>query len=179
MTKHYGNSICTLLCLILSSSKGFWMFGKKPISLNGKWQVVKNDMYSMQNYRLVSLLPISGEIMTRFLYDSMFSFFTENNLISQNQSGFKPGDSYSNQLLFLTHDTYQSFDDDWKVSEVLLDITKTFGKVWHKGLIHKYKCKEISVHLITIVNNFLSNRYQKVAWNGQTSKWTPVNAGVR
>ena len=120
-------------------------------------------MYSMQNYRLVSLLPISGEIMKRFLYDSMFCFFIENNLISQNQSGFKPGDSYNNQLLFLTHDTYQSFDDDWKVSEVLLDITKTFGKVWHKGLIHKYKCKEISVHLITIVNNFLSNRYQKVA----------------
>ena len=106
---------------VLSSIKGFWMFGKKPISLNGKWQVVKNDMYSMQNYRLVSLLPISGEIMTRFLYDSMFSFFIENNLISQNQSGFKPGDSYSNQLLFLTHDTYQSFDDDWKVSEVFLN----------------------------------------------------------
>ena len=75
----------------------------------------------MQNYRLVSLLPISGEIMTRFLYDSMFSFFTENNLISQNQSGFKPGDSYNSQLLFLTHDTYQSFDDDWKVSEVFLN----------------------------------------------------------
>ena len=30
-------------------------------------------------------------------------FFNENNLISQNQSGFKPGDSCTNQLLSITH----------------------------------------------------------------------------
>ena len=59
----------------------------------------------------------------------MFSFFIENGLISQNQSGFKPGDSCINQLLSITHEIYKSFDDGWEVRGVFLDISKAFDKV--------------------------------------------------
>ena len=52
----------------------------------------------------------------------MFEFFTENNLISDNKSGLKPGDSYVNQLLSITHEIYQSFDDNLEVRAVFLDI---------------------------------------------------------
>ena len=45
----------------------------------------------------------------------MYEFFTENNLISPNQSGFKPGDSCINQLLSITHEIYKSFDDGLEV----------------------------------------------------------------
>ena len=41
----------------------------------------------------------------------MFEIFTENNLISDNQSGFKPVDSCICQLLSITHEIYQSFDN--------------------------------------------------------------------
>ena len=34
----------------------------------------------------------------------MYEFFTENNLISPNQSGFKSGGSCINQFLFITHE---------------------------------------------------------------------------
>ena len=40
----------------------------------------------------------------------MYSFFTENDLISLNQPGFKQGDSCINQLLSITHDIHQSLD---------------------------------------------------------------------
>ena len=36
----------------------------------------------------------------------MFDSFTESELICQNQSGFKPGDSWSDQILCITHDIY-------------------------------------------------------------------------
>ena len=41
----------------------------------------------------------------------MFQFFIKYGLISQNQLGLKPGDSYVNQLLSITHDISKSFDD--------------------------------------------------------------------
>ena len=41
----------------------------------------------------------------------MYEFFTENNLISPNQLGFKQDDSCINQLLYITHEMYKSFDD--------------------------------------------------------------------
>ena len=59
----------------------------------------------------------------------MFEFFTESNLLSNNQSDFKPGDSCVNQLLSIAHEIYQSFDDNLEVRAVFLDISKAFDKV--------------------------------------------------
>ena len=62
----------------------------------------------------------------------MFSFFIENDLISQNQSSFKPTDSCINQLLSITYEIYKSFDDGWEVRGVFLDVLKAFDKVGTK-----------------------------------------------
>ena len=74
----------------------------------------------------------------------MFRFFIENDLISQHQSGFKPGDSCINQLLSITHEIHQSFDEGFDVRNVLLDISKAFDKVWHDGIVFKLKQNGIS-----------------------------------
>ena len=58
-----------------------------------------------------------------------FGFFTEIDLISQHQSGFKPGDSCINQFLSIAHEIYQSFDEGFDVRSVFLDISKAFDKV--------------------------------------------------
>ena len=71
----------------------------------------------------------------------MFEFFIKNNLISQNQSGFKPDDSCRNQLSVITHEIYKSFD----IRAVFLGISKAFDKVWHQGLLYKLKQNGISV----------------------------------
>ena len=46
-----------------------------------------------KNYRPISLLPICSKIFERLIYNELFTFFTDNNLICPNQSGFRP--SYS------------------------------------------------------------------------------------
>ena len=99
----------------------------------------KSDKQILKNYRSVSLLPICGKVFERLIYNSLFEYFIENDLISPNQSGFKPGDSCTNQLISITHEIYQSFDDGFEVRGVFLDISKAFDKVWHNGLIYKLK----------------------------------------
>ena len=59
----------------------------------------------------------------------MFEFFIANNLIPKNQSGFRPGDSCINQLLSITHEIYQFFDDNVEVRAVFVDISKVFDEV--------------------------------------------------
>ena len=108
----------------------------------------------------------------------MFEFFIANNLISKNQSGFRPGDSCINQLLSITHEIYQSFDDNLEVRAAFLDISKAFDKVWHKGLIFKLKQNDISDKLLNIITDFLSFRKQRVVLNGQASPWVSIEAGV-
>ena len=86
--------------------------------------------------------PIFGKLFECLIYNSLFEFFIANELISSNQSGFKPGDSCMNQLLYITHEIYKSFDDGYEVRGVFLDISEVFDKVWHNGLIYKFKKME-------------------------------------
>ena len=108
----------------------------------------------------------------------MLKFFTKNNLKSQNQSGFKPGDSCTNQLLSITHQIYKSFDDGHEVLSMFLDMSKAFDKVWHKGLIFKLKQNGILGNLLSTLTDFLKLRKQSVVLNGQLSSWSNIETGV-
>ena len=59
----------------------------------------------------------------------MFDFFSNNNVLSPNQSEFRPGDSYINQLLSINHESLSVFDRGLNVPGVFLDISKAFDKV--------------------------------------------------
>ena len=106
----------------------------------------------------------------------MFGFFTENELTSHNQSGFLPGDSFINQLLYITHHIYQSLNDCLETRDVFLDISKSFDKVWHKGLLFKLKQNGISANLSNVITDFLYQRKKGVVLNEQHSSWTNVEA---
>ena len=92
----------------------------------------------MENYRPLSGLPICGKVFERLIYNSLFEFFIENELISSDQSGFKPDDSCINQHLLITHQIYKSFDNGCGITSIFLNISKAFDKFWHNGLICKF-----------------------------------------
>ena len=129
MLKICGESILKPLELVFKSCIES---GKFPIEWK-KANVVpvhkKNDKQLKENYRPISLLPICGKILEQLIYNKMFEFFIHNELISLSQSGFKPVDSYINQLLCITLDIYQFFDDGLETKAAFLDIGKVFEKV--------------------------------------------------
>ena len=50
--------------------------------------------------------------------------------------------------------------------------------MWHDRLIYKTKYIDITGNSLKLIESFLSNRFQRVALNGQSSSWAPVCAGV-
>ena len=99
----------------------------------------KGDKQILKNYWPVSLLSIYEKFFERVIYNNLFEYFIGNDLTSQNQSGFKPGNSCINQLISITHEIYFSFDKRFELRGVFLYISKAFDKVWHEGLIYKLK----------------------------------------
>ena len=75
----------------------------------------KRDHQCVKSYRLVVLLPVFSKIFQRLIYSSMFTHFLDNNLISSNQTVFKPGDSCINKLIAITHDIFKGFDNGLEV----------------------------------------------------------------
>ena len=99
MLKICGDSILKPLELIFKSCLENGKFPNEWKKANVVPVHKRNNKQLIENYRPISLLPVCGKILERLIYNKMFEFFTENELISQNQSGFKPGDSCISQLL--------------------------------------------------------------------------------
>ena len=140
----------------------------------------KGNKQLMSNYRPISLLPICGKLFEKIVFNDMYSYLQLNNLITKNQSGFRPGDSTTNQLLFLPDDIHKSFDskESNEVRAVFLDISKAFDKVWHEGLLFKLRQNGISGNLLNLFSNYLSNRKQRVVVNGYESDYVNIESGV-
>ena len=157
------------------------MFKSWSISGGIKKGQCRSRIYKRQqcvkNYRPVSLFPICSETSERIIYNNTYNYLIDNNLISQNQSGFKRGDFCINQLISSTHDILNSLDESLEVRGVFLDNSKAFGKVWHKALIYKLQQNGISGELLNILTDFLKNTKQRVVLNGQSSDWIDLKAG--
>ena len=141
----------------------------------------KGDKHLLQNYRPVSLLPVCTKIFERIVFNPMLEFLEENNLLCPHQSGFRSSDSCQSQLLSIVHDIYASFDQipTIDVRANFVDISKTFDKVWHEGLLFKHEHIGVSGNLLSLLKSFLNNRFQRVVLNCQCSNWSSVLAGAR
>ena len=160
--------------LLTSTYPDLWILANvTPVFKKGDKQLIKN-------YRPLSLLPICGKIFEKIIFNNLYSYFNANNLITKNQSGFRPSDSTTNQLLYLVNEIHMAFESpkSLEVRAVFLDISKAFDKVWHERLIFKLKQSGISGSLLKLFGNYLHNRKQRVALNGSYSDISIVESGV-
>ena len=121
----------------------------------------KGDKQVLKNYRPISPLSVCGKIFDKLIFNEKFKFFIENDLVSPNEFVFKPGDSFINQFLSITHDISKSFDCGCEARGVFLDFWKAFDKVWHDGIICKLEQNDISGKLQKPLHGFLVNRKKK------------------
>ena len=138
----------------------------------------KGSVHLCENYRPISLLCCTSKVFEKLIYDQVYSHLTVHKLLSDCQSGFRPGDSTVNQLVSICHKIYASLDDGDEVLSVFLDFRKAVDKVWHPGLLHKLKKTGICGKLLSLFESYLSNRQQYVVIQGHRSNLKPIKAGV-
>ena len=129
----------------------------------------------VKNYRPISLLPVLDKIFEKVIHDSLYNYFTANQIITSVQSGFRKGDSCVSQLLAIVHNIHKDLDNmpSHDTRGIFLDMSKAFDKVWHKGLIFKLDGK-----LLSLLEDYLSTRQQRILINGKSFKWNSISAGV-
>ena len=140
----------------------------------------QEDKRLIKNYCPVNLLLIFSKIYQRVNYDDLFNYFKNNKLFTHSQSGFLPGDSCIAQLLSIIHEIQTTFDNNLAVDVrgVFLDISKAFDIVWDIDILFELKAYGDYGELLSLLENFLENRKQRVVLNGQTSEWRKINPGV-
>jgi hypothetical protein len=138
----------------------------------------KDDKSSPSNYRPISLLSCIGKVMERTVYEYTYNFIFEHSLLYAYQSGFINGHSTVYQSLEMYHKVCQNLDDRLSTILIFCDISKTFHRVWHEGLIKKLKSYGISGDLLIWFKHHLCDRRQFVFVNNELSDSGLVKAGV-
>ena len=173
MIKLCGNSLVVPLKLIFSNILRTGIFPKQWKRANVTPVHKKENKQLLKNYRPISLLPIFAKMFEKIIFLKLYNHLVEHSLITKKQSGFRPGDSVTNQLIYLVHEIYKSFDcyDNREVRSVYLDMSKAFDKVWHEGLIFKLAQNGVTGNLLELLKNYLSTREQRVVLNGMHPDW--------
>ena len=70
----------------------------------------KDDRQSKVNYRPVSPLDSLTKITEKIVFTRLYTFLLEIEYLNPLQSGFRPGNSTVNQLVYLVHEIYDAFD---------------------------------------------------------------------
>ena len=138
----------------------------------------KGDLTDVSNYRPVSLLSCLSKVLERIVASHLFHYLKSNNLITENQSGFMPGDSSTFHLISFSDYITKALDNGNEVVTVFMDISKAFDRVWHAGLLAKLKAYGFDNNAVNWFKSYLSNRTQRVSFKGSLSDYMNVNAGV-
>ena len=131
-----------------------------------------------QNYRPISLLCCLSKILEKLVFRHIYDHLTENSLLSDKQSGYRPHHSTQLQLAYMTDNLYNSLDKGHDFTAVYLDVTKYFDKIWHQGLL--FKCENdfsISGSLLGWLKSYLTDRRHKVRIGNTYSTTLTINAG--
>lgn len=131
-----------------------------------------------ENYRPVSLTSVLVKSLERIIHKHLMQFLMEQNLLCDNQHGFREGRSCITQLLQLLHSWYSTLEKRGSVDVIFLDFAKAFDKVSHPHLLYKLQCYGIKGKVFQWIKDYLSDRKQRVIVDGYSSDWVDVLSGV-
>ena len=117
-------------------------------------------------------------MLEAIIKDKIMSYFTINDFFCNEQFGFRSKRSCETQLLTIMEHWSRLIEDGTCIDVIYLDFEKTFDKVPHKHLMNKLKAYGIQGNVYTWIQNFLSNRKQRVSVHESYSDWTSVLSGV-
>ena len=72
----------------------------------------KGDKCKVSNYRPISVLPICAKLFEKLIYINLYEYISSKNILNINQSGFREGDSCTNQLSVIVHEILKAFDSN-------------------------------------------------------------------
>ena len=142
--------------------------------------VFKNvgEWFTAKSYHPVSLLSVVSKVFEKLVFNTVVDHLAKCGLLSDLQYGFRSSQSTKNLITVITDRIGRAFNRSGATRAVALDISKTFDKVWHAGLLHKLTSYEISGQTFGRISSSLSNRWFRVFLEGKSSKEYPFNAGV-
>ena len=130
------------------------------------------------HYRPVSLTSVICKLLEAIIRDHMMDFLIKHKLINPSQHGFLKARSCLTNLLCYLEEITKWVDEGSPVDVIYFDFQKAFDKVPHQRLILKLKSHGMGNSIINWIEQWLTDRKQRVVVDGGVSSWKSVLSGV-
>ena len=141
----------------------------------------KGDNCCLNNYRPISLLPTISKIFERVMYTQLYYYFNVNNLLSEQQYGFRSQHSTELASVKLVDFILKEMDNirDIKIpASIFLDLSKAFDTLNFDILLRKLQHYGIDGNSLNLIKSYLTNRFQYVQFENSDSSLLEVKTGI-
>ena len=157
---------------------------EKRVPVSWKHSVVmmipkkKKGLKDPGNYRPISITAVIARLFERIILGRVQEHLDKNNIIVDQQSGFRKRRSTKDNIIFLSQKISETIKRKENMVNIYFDIAGAFDKVWHRGLLFKLVKIKLPYYLIKVIENFLTNRSFSVKIGAYLSTKKSIGCGV-
>ena len=107
------------------------------------------------NYRPISLLTSFSKLLERIMYNHLYQFLVENNVLYQKQLGFQNAHSTEHAILQLENQITDAFSQIKYTPGISVNLSKVFDTVNHNVLLEKLKAYGIQSESLKWFRSYL------------------------
>ena len=138
----------------------------------------KGDKENIENCRPISILPVFSKVLERIMYNRLYEYFMNNNLLHENQFGFQINNSTEPAILQFTRDIAQNFDNGKFTLGVFIDLSNAFDTADHQILPKKLKHYGVNEKTLTWLRSDLFQRNQYIENSKDIKYLLEIDYGV-
>ncbi|MCG8034442.1 MAG: reverse transcriptase family protein [Candidatus Thiodiazotropha taylori] len=151
-----------------------WAIGKiRPIYKN------KGEVTDPNNYRPITILSCLNKLFTAVLNERLTNFLEDNNLLNENQAGFRKSYATTDHVFSLYALIEIMKIEKKKLFCSFVDFSKAFDSVWRSALWGKLLGHEINGNFLRVLHNIYLNAKSFISVNNQESGFLINNCGLR
>ena len=178
LLKSIANEILKPLTLIINQSleTGIFPDAFKTSKVTPLYK--KGDKTDLNNYRPISILPTISKVFEQVIHVQLYDYFCKNNLLCEQQYGFRSKHSTELATIKLVDFLVKSMDENKIPGAIYLDLSKAFDTLNFNILINKLKFYGITGTPLKLLENYLRNRHQFVAFKNTNSDLQEIRTGI-
>ena len=113
---------------------------------------------------------ILDKIIEKLMHKQLYKFLEDNNILFENQFGFRKQNSTLHALIQITEEIRKTIDSGRYGCGIFIDLRKAFDTVNHEILLKKLEHYGVRGTALRWFKSYLSERKQFVCINGHSTK---------